>query len=189
MNELTKILLEYSSFNHQEIELISDRIRHRELSRGDYLLKSGRIARELAFVTSGIIRVALQSETGDDITRAFIPEYHFALNFNSLNNQVASGVSFIAVTDCRLLVIVEQDLTELGNTIPHWQRFLSNIAVKVLSNKMNLLNDMMLQDAETRYLEFLKIYPGLANRIPLSTLASYLGINQSTLSRIRRNIS
>jgi len=44
------------------------------------------------------------------------------------------------------------------------------------------------QDATTRYLEFLENFPTLVNRIPLSYIASYLGITQPTLSRIRKNI-
>ncbi|MBB5635374.1 hypothetical protein HDE68_001262 [Pedobacter cryoconitis] len=46
---------------------------------------------------------------------------------------------------------------------------------------------MLRQDEKTRYFDFLKIYPGLANQIPLSALASYLGIRQFSLSRIRKN--
>jgi hypothetical protein len=47
---------------------------------------------------------------------------------------------------------------------------------------------MMNLDAKERYLLFLKLYPGLANRVPLAMLASYLGITASSLSRIRKNI-
>ncbi|MFY7814378.1 MAG: Crp/Fnr family transcriptional regulator, partial [Chryseobacterium taeanense] len=44
------------------------------------------------------------------------------------------------------------------------------------------------EDATTRYLKFLEIYPTAVNRIPLSYIASYLGVTQSSLSRIRKNI-
>jgi hypothetical protein len=47
---------------------------------------------------------------------------------------------------------------------------------------------MLAEDAKTRYISFLEKFPQLANRIPLSILASYLGITQSSLSRIRKNI-
>ncbi len=47
---------------------------------------------------------------------------------------------------------------------------------------------MMAEDATERYLSFFTQFPTLANRIPLSYLASYLGITQSSLSRIRKNI-
>lgn len=47
---------------------------------------------------------------------------------------------------------------------------------------------MLAEDATERYRNFFTKFPTLANRIPLSYLASYLGITQSSLSRIRRNI-
>jgi hypothetical protein len=46
---------------------------------------------------------------------------------------------------------------------------------------------MLAEDAKSRYLNFLEKFPHIANRVPLSMLASYLGITQSSLSRIRRN--
>jgi hypothetical protein len=47
---------------------------------------------------------------------------------------------------------------------------------------------LVTEDATERYLKFLEIYPNVVNRVPLSYVASYLGITQSSLSRIRKNI-
>jgi hypothetical protein len=58
-----------------------------------------------------------------------------------------------------------------------------------LADKVNKISSMMAEDATERYLSFFENFPKLANRIPLSYLASYLGITQSSLSRIRKNIS
>lgn len=58
----------------------------------------------------------------------------------------------------------------------------------VIESKLKTANTMMNLDASERYLLFLKLYPGLANRVPLVMLASYLGITASSLSRIRKNI-
>ncbi|MFD2871757.1 Crp/Fnr family transcriptional regulator [Mucilaginibacter ximonensis] len=189
MKELLEIFREYASFKPQEMELIRKSIKYRKLAANDHLLNEGSYSRELVFLSSGIIRVALYLESGEDITRAFIPEYHFAVNFKSFFNHEPSKVNFIAVTDCELLVFDERTILKLSNEILGWHDFLLKISSKALSNKMHVLNNMLIQDAETRYKEFLKIYPGLANRVPLSTLASYIGINQASLSRIRKKIS
>jgi len=47
----------------------------------------------------------------------------------------------------------------------------------------------MSASAEERYLEFLKVYPWIARRVPQSMLASYLGVTPETISRIRKNLS
>ena len=46
----------------------------------------------------------------------------------------------------------------------------------------------MSENATERYLSFLEQFPQLVNRVPLSYIASYLGITQQSLSRIRKNI-
>jgi len=53
---------------------------------------------------------------------------------------------------------------------------------------MDRRSPLVSEDATTRYLSFLEKYPMLINRIPLSYIASYLGITQQSLSRIRKNI-
>jgi hypothetical protein len=73
-------------------------------------------------------------------------------------------------------------------TIIDWDKIIAKITAKGLSEKVNKISPMMAEDATERYLKFFDNFPTLANRIPLSYLASYLGITQSSLSRIRKNI-
>jgi len=188
MKELINSLLKYHVLNGHDIELIKSKIHLKTLKKGSYFLETGKVAKQLGFVTEGVLRVCYVNNQGEDITRAFILENHFALNIPSFNNKTPSEVSFEAVSDCKLLVLSEKDLIELASEIPWWNDIFSRIVAVALTSKLTISNNMLIQDAKTRYLEFLKIYPGLANRIPLSALASYLGIKQSSLSRIRKNI-
>lgn len=79
-------------------------------------------------------------------------------------------------------------MKELSMTIIKWDNIIAKITAKALADKVNKISPMMAEDATERYLSFLEKFPNLANRIPLSYLASYLGITQSSLSRIRKNI-
>lgn len=74
-------------------------------------------------------------------------------------------------------------------TIIGWDEIIAKITSKGLAEKVNKISTMMAEDATERYLNFFERFPALANRVPLSYLASYLGITQSSLSRIRKNIS
>jgi CRP-like cAMP-binding protein len=189
MNELINNILKYHTLDQQQIDLIESKAQFKSLKKGEYFLEAGKVAKQLGFVTDGILRVCLYDDNGEDITRAFITEHHFALNISSFNNETPSEVYFEAISNCTLLVFSREVLYELELAIPCWSDVFSKITATALINKLKISNNMLVQDAKTRYLEFLKIYPGLANRIPLSTLASYLGIQQSSLSRIRRNIT
>ncbi|NOW99004.1 Crp/Fnr family transcriptional regulator [Mucilaginibacter sp. SG564] len=188
MEEFINCLSKYSTLSGQHIELITSKAKLLNLKKGDCFLEVGRVAKQFGFVMEGVLRVCWYNEIGEDITRAFIPEYHFALNVSSFNNETPSEVCFEAIANCKLLVFSKKDMAGLANAIPGWNEILLKITATALTNKSKVSQNMLTQDATTRYLEFLKIYPGLANRIPLSALASYLGIKQSSLSRIRRKI-
>jgi hypothetical protein len=79
-------------------------------------------------------------------------------------------------------------LKELSLTIIGWDNIVGKITEKSLVEKVHRISPMLAESAKARYLNFLDRFPALANRIPLSMLASYLGITQSSLSRIRRSI-
>ncbi|MEA5137495.1 Crp/Fnr family transcriptional regulator [Arcicella rigui] len=91
-----------------------------------------------------------------------------------------------AVTDCELYTFSFEAMKELSMTIIAWDAIISKITAKALMEKVNRISPMMSEDAITRYNRFLETYPNLANRIPLSLLASYIGVTQSSLSRIRK---
>jgi CRP-like cAMP-binding protein len=93
-----------------------------------------------------------------------------------------------AVTDCRLLVFSKQDWDDLLNTIVGWDAIVSKIVQKCLVEKIDRRSPLVSEDATSRYLSFINKFPSLVNRVPLSYIASYLGITQQSLSRIRKNI-
>lgn len=86
------------------------------------------------------------------------------------------------------LVMSKTAMKELSMTIIEWDSIIAKITAKGLAEKVNKISPMMSEDATERYEKFLKNFPSLANRIPLSYLASYLGITQSSLSRIRKKM-
>lgn len=189
MEELINSFLKYYRLTAMEVELIKSKTQVKILKKGESFLETGKVAREIGFVTEGVLRVVFFNQEGEDITRAFIPKNHFALNIASYNSKILSEVSFKSVAHSKLLVFSEKSIIELAAGIPSWNSLIAKISLTMLTNKLKISNKMLGQDAKTRYLEFLEIYPGLANQISLSSLASYLGIKQSSLSRIRKSIT
>lgn len=188
MDNLINYLLRFGSLNQQQIDLIKHKAEEVSLPKEAYFSEAGRLAKQVAFVSEGILRVCYYSNKGDEVTRYFIDEDNFAVDLNSYNYNIPSSEYIQAVTDCRLLVFSREDMTELSATIINWDPILSKITAKGLLDKVNRISPMLAEDAKTRYLHFLTKFPRLTNRIPLSALASYLGITQSSLSRIRKNI-
>ncbi|WP_025763078.1 Crp/Fnr family transcriptional regulator [Dyadobacter tibetensis] len=188
MEKLIDFLLEFGHLNQQQIDLIKRKASPLVLEKGTYFSEAGKIPKRVAFIQTGILRVCYYNSKGDEITKYFIEENNFAVDINSYTQKIPSSEYVQAVTDCTLLVFSKESFDELFNTIIAWEGIINKITEKALIEKLNKLSPMLAEDASTRYLTFLEKFPGLANRIPLSYLASYLGITQSSLSRIRRNI-
>jgi len=188
MQELTDYLLQFAPFNQQQIELIQSKGVFREIKKDEYFAEAGKIPREIAFLTEGIIRICFFNNKGDEITRYFIDEKNFIVDINSYNQDIPSPVYIQAITDCKFIVFSKEAMKELSLTILIWDEVVNKIINKALIEKVNKISEMMAEDATERYLSFITKFPALANRIPLSYLASYLGITQSSLSRIRNKI-
>ncbi|SDK34408.1 cAMP-binding domain of CRP or a regulatory subunit of cAMP-dependent protein kinases [Catalinimonas alkaloidigena] len=188
MDKLINYLLEFGQLNQQQIDLIKRKAQVLELKKGDYFSEAGKTPKQVAFIEEGILRVCYYNSEGDEITKYFVDENNFAVDINSFNQKIPSSEYVQAVTDCTLLVFSTGSLNDLSATIIQWDSIINKITEKALVEKVNKLSPMLAEDATTRYLSFLEKFPNLANRIPLSYLASYLGITQSSLSRIRKSI-
>lgn len=188
MENLINYLLQFGQLNTQQIDLIKSRTKEIHIKKDAYFSEAGKIAKQVAFVDEGILRVCYYNNKGAEITRYFIDENNFAVDLNSFSYKIPSTEYVQAVTDCQLIIFSADALRELSSTIITWDGIVNKITAKSLMEKVNRISPMLAEDATVRYLNFLEKFPTIANRIPLSSLASYLGITQSSLSRIRKNI-
>jgi len=188
MELLIDYLLKFGNLNSHQIDLIKGKTVLKTIKKEDYYFEAGRIVREVIFLTEGIMRVCYFNNKGDEITKYFFDEGHFIADVNSLNMGIPTVEYVQAVTDCSYIVLSKEALDELSLTIVGWDAIIAKITAKGMADKVNRISPMMTDDAKARYLRFLTNFPTLANRVPLSYLASYLGITQSSLSRIRRMI-
>ena len=160
MKELIEYILQFGNLNQQQIKLVSKKMTELELNKGEYFSEAGKIPRRIGFV----------------------------LDYKSFEANITSAEYLQAVTNCKLIVFSKEDWEDLSNTIVGWDSIVNKMIQKALAQKLERRSPLSAQDATTRYLMFLEKFPMLANRIPLSYLASYLGITQSSLSRIRKKI-
>ncbi|MEO7976944.1 Crp/Fnr family transcriptional regulator [Flavobacterium sp.] len=180
--------LQFGNLNQQQIDLITKKAVELQLPKDEYFSEAGKVAQQVGFVLEGIIRVCYYNNKGEEITKYFIEENNLVVDLESFDNEISSNSYVQAITDCKLLVFSKKDWTELLDIIIPWQAIVSKIISRALRQKVERRSPLVSEDATTRYLMFLKIYPNLVNRIPLSYIASYLGMTQSSLSRIRKNI-
>ncbi len=188
MEDLIAYFLQFGNLNQQQIAFISKKATKLELRKDDYFSEAGKIPRQVGFILEGILRVCYYNNKWEEITKYFVDEHNLIVDYQHFEAGIAASDYVQAVTTCKLLVFSKKDWEDLSKTILVWDAIVNKIVQKALMEKLERRSPLVEQDATTRYLSFLEKFPKLANRIPLSYLASYLGITQSSLSRIRRKI-
>jgi len=188
MEALINYILQFGNLNQQQIDLVLSKATILELRKDEYFSEAGKVPKYTGFVLQGVFRFCYYNNKGEEITNNFVEENSFVVDYQKFESNVAASEYIQAVTDCKLLVFSKKDWNQLFNTIIDWDKIVSKIYQKCLLEAIDRRSPLISEDATTRYLSFIERFPSLANRVPLAYVASYLGITQQSLSRIRKNI-
>jgi CRP-like cAMP-binding protein len=188
MEKFIEYVLQFGNLNKQQIDLIKSKAGEIELRKDDFYWEAGKTVKQIGFLTDGIIRVFYYNNKGEEITRYFIDENHLILSGNTIDEDYTPSEYLSAITGCKMVVLSKPDWKEIAETIIGWDTIIQKITARHHREKIERRGGLVSQDATTRYLDFIEKFPALVNRVPLSFIASYLGITQSSLSRIRKSI-
>lgn len=178
----------YKDISESDAAIISQQLRFRTVNEGEVLLQEGKPAKELFFVCKGILKIVSFSDKGNPVIQFFLKEHRFCTILKSFDDGILANESIIAACDTALIVLSKDKLLQLYQTLPYFKDLTTNIFQQSLLEKIKVRNSYMGEDATTRYQKFIAQQPDIALRVPLSDVASYLGITQQSLSRIRKNI-
>ncbi len=155
------------------------------LERGEHLINEGDIPRRIAFVVSGIFRAYYLTESGVEKTIVFREKGRALSAYSSYLTGDSAKFSIQALEKSLVLFITIKDFEMLRSGDSSWERIRGEYFTNLFIEKESRERELMSDDAETRYNQFLRDYPGLIDRINHYHIASYLGISNVTLSRIR----
>src|SRR5882724_8449014 len=186
-NAFISYLQLFRDVSYADAAIIQSHLQCRTVAEGECLLQEGRVPKELFFVCSGVLKIVKANEKGKDITYFFVNENHFCTILHSFLNQLPAGESIKAACPAEVMVLTKKGLDEIYGQLPRFKELHSNIMQQALLQKIRVRNEMLGEDASTRYQQFLLRQPDIALRVSLSDIASYLGITLQSLSRIRRN--
>ncbi|MBB1137917.1 Crp/Fnr family transcriptional regulator [Myroides sp. WP-1] len=188
MEELFTYIEKFAKLTEAERERIQAVFSYKIIEKGEYFVESGKTSHSIAFVESGVFRSLYYNKKGDDFTRYFIYEGRFVGDLHNFFIQAPANDYIEAITDARVWSIDYADFHQLEKEITVWPLLMAKLHAFATESKLKTANTMLNLEAKERYLLFLSHYPGLVNRVPMSMLASYLGITSSSLSRIRRGV-
>ena len=185
--EIELILDQISPLSSQSIQLIADKIQLIRLSKNTTLIDADKVEKKLYFIKKGIVR-AYTIDDGKEITFWFGKEGDLILSMRSYVENKIGYETIELMEDCELYEIKSSDLQLFYATnldIANWGRKLAEI--ELIKTEERFIS-RQLGTAIDRYKKLLEENPSLINRVQLGYIASYLGISQVTLSRIRAEI-
>jgi len=157
-----------------------------KINRNDYVLKAGKICNAYYFIEKGLMRSYTYNLEDNEVTTAFYSEKTFASDLLSFFNRTASKEYIQAITNCDTWYITYDEMQQSFHAIPEFREF----GRLKLVNSYSILKQRMLsalqETAEQRYTDLLSSSPEIFQHVPLKYIASYLGIADTSLSRIRK---
>lgn len=158
-----------------------------ELSKGKSLIKKGQPVRAYYFIVSGGLRIFFKMDERE-ITAWLAFEDDFFTELQSLKSGKPSRFEIQAIAETVLYTIDARTMQRLYDKFPAWQHFGRLVWEDAFLKVVNGLLSHQTLSAKERYLAMLE-QSDLLQKVPLKQLASYLGITESSLSRIRRHIN
>jgi len=178
-----------AAFGPGDFDLIRSVFLFKRLSAGEFLQRAGDITRHAAFVASGCLRNYVIDSKGKEHIVQFAPETWWLADATSLNNGTPSTFFIDAIEDSALLLIDAPSHQMLVDRVAGYAAAFRTGLQRHAAAKDQRIVSSLSASAEERYLEFIRVYPSIALRVPQSMLASYLGVTPETVSRIRKNLS
>lgn len=188
MEPFFNYILQFGDLNKHQVAFIKGKAQHFTLEKEEYFSEAGKIPRYVGFLLKGVVRICYYNNRGEDITHSFVEENNFVSDQPRFEAQIISSEYIQAESKCEFLIFTKKDWDEIGNTIVNWKEIEHQIYKNCLLKAIERRSPLISEDATNRYLLFNEHFPGLVNRVALSHVASYLGITQQSLSRIRRNV-
>ncbi|WP_343555483.1 Crp/Fnr family transcriptional regulator [Sphingobacterium sp.] len=176
-------------FEEEEINEIIQLFEYKKLNKNDFFVKENQPCHEVAFIQSGIFRSYYSSADKEDITYCFRFPNTWIAAYSSFITGGPSTETMQAITSAELWTIKKHTIDKLATDSLKWTKYLKMVAEEQYLELEKRVFQLQKETASQRYANLLKNHPEFIQQLPLQYLASYLGITQRHLSRIRSEIS
>ena len=184
---LTKIFIE-QNFKKEELETILQQYQRIEFAKNDYLIEEGTTANFYYFLESGFARSYAIDLEGNDISTKFFSSTDIVIDWHSYFLRTKCRENIQAVTACVAWKINFDDFMKLFKI----EAFRDVGRTRLVNNYFELKThsvSVIADPAKDRYLNLIKDKPDIVHNVPLKQIATYLGIRDTSLSRIRKEIT
>ena len=173
----------------EELEYFKIGLKITKLQPKHFFIHANSLQQEIGYVYTGLLRAFYVDENGNEITVNFITENRYATHYSAFISKTPSKYYFQCLEPTILVTQSFEHIQSGYEKYSNIERYGRLVAESVLKFQQKRIESFLFETAEQRYLDFIQENPNLFNRISLSHLSSFLGIERQTLTRIRQKLA
>ncbi|MEO1030983.1 Crp/Fnr family transcriptional regulator [Winogradskyella sp.] len=185
---LINFILNVVDISKQDAQDIVKRFKPIALKEKEFLLQEQEFSDAYLYLEKGVMRTFLYDLKGNEITIDFFTDNSIVFEVNSFFNRVRSEANIQAITDCYGYTVTYDELNTLFHNKPAFRDFGRALLVKKFSTSQKRNFGLINKTAIQRYQNLMASQPQIFQYSPLKYIASYLGVTDSTLSRLRKKM-
>jgi len=178
----------YPDLSQEELCFITNKVTVTKLDNRKYYLNAGEVQPSMGFVYKGLLRSYYIDKNGKEITISFIKENSYASEYSAFLTKKPSKFYIQALEPCVFVNLTYLSMQECYTKYKNFEKYGRLVAENILAIRHNRIENFLFENAEQRYLNFVKENAKLLNRISLTHLSSFLGIERQSLTRIRKKL-
>jgi CRP-like cAMP-binding protein len=172
-----------------KVQELTKQFDYLEVDKNEILLKENQVSTKTFFLESGYISSYIIDNDGNEVTFNIFSAPCFVNDFLSFFKQQPTQENFQTLTHCTIWTMTYDEVQKNFHTIPEFREFGRMMLVTNFAKLQSRMLGMIKGTAEIRYLALMKEHPDVFQNVPLKIIASYLGITDTSLSRIRKEIA
>ncbi len=185
MEKLFQAFSQYIPVSDQLKLELQQRMQRQAFPKNTRVLNAHQVCKNSYYIENGIMRLYYLKD-GREISEFFCTENEWMNSPKSFMMQTPDHYFIDVIEDTVAWTLHVNDLVYLFNQYPEMEKYARLDMGSTFVYIMERLASVRFASARERYEHFLATYPAIQHRIPLGMVASYVGVAQETLSRLRR---
>jgi CRP-like cAMP-binding protein len=185
--EYLNVLHENSPLSIDSRKALSRHITIKKIPKGEYILKYEEVCKHIYYVNKGLVRI-FYFKNGKEITEWFADEKQFFFSIISYFEQHGSRLIIETLEDSEIIFLSKEGQDQLRRSNLEISNLIIHFYTLSLILSQKRMESLQFESAARRYKNLLQNQPRIVNKAPLQHIASFLGITQETLSRIRSSL-
>ncbi len=173
----------------EKAKILADKFELLELPMNELVLIENKLTKNSYILEVGFIRSFTLDNEGNEVTTNIFSPISFINDVMGFFKQQPATENFQTLTPCKLWSMSYEEVQTNFHSIPEFREFGRMMLITNYSNLKERMLGMIKDNAENRYLKLMEQHPEIFQNVPLKIIASYLGITDTSLSRLRKTIS